>query len=104
MMEEQGFDLAALLREEERLSDEAFVNDVDWLIALEIGSQMRQQASLKRWALDLGAATGVAAIGYAMAAEFQDVNYAISSASLPLLVAVTAPVLWLITKQEVSTS
>lgn len=99
-MKELGSDLADFLREEERRPDDAFVRDVDWLIALEVDRQARTRGAARRWTIDLGSAAGVAAVSYAVAMHGQEAPSFWAMASGPWLAAVIAPTLWLITRQS----
>lgn len=100
-MEDDHPALTALLREEERPSDDAFVDDVDWLIDLETDLAARRRAAVRRWAIDLGSAMAIGAVGYVIADHAPGVALDIQAVwSIPLLIASFVPALWLFTRSQ----
>jgi hypothetical protein len=100
-MEDNHSALIALLREEERPCDEAFVDDVDWLIGLDTDLAARRRDAVRRWSIDLGSAMAVGAVGYVIADNAPDLIFNIGAVvSIPLLIASVIPALWLFTRSQ----
>ncbi|MGK6318015.1 hypothetical protein [Sphingomonas sp. DT-204] len=98
-MDEDLSDLVALLREEERPADDAFVSDVEWLIELDLAFERRRRSTLRRWAVDLGSAGAVGCVAYVLANNAPAELGALSMMfSAPLLAATAVPVLWLLAR------
>jgi hypothetical protein len=98
---ENDSELTALLREEDRPCDEVFVDDVDWLIGLDIDLAKRRREAVRRWPIDLGSAVAVGAVGYVIAGNAQGVALDIPTMlSIPLLIAAFVPALWLFTRSQ----
>jgi hypothetical protein len=100
-MEDDHSALTALLREEERPCDEAFVDDVNWLIGLDTDLAARRGDAVRRWSIDLGSALAVGAVGYAIADHAPGVALDSQAVlSIPLLIAAFVPALWLFTRSQ----
>jgi len=101
MMDQDLSDLVALLREEERPADDAFVSDVEWLIELDLAFERRRRATLRRWAVDLGSAGAVGCVAYVLAnngpAELITPPMMFSA---PLVAATAVPILWLLARSS----
>lgn len=105
MMEQDNPDLVALLREEERPADEAFVSDMDWLVELDVAFERRRRAALRRWAIDLGSAGVVGCVAYVLASNAPVLPGALPMTFLaPLLAATAVPVLWLLARSSTATA
>ena len=106
MMDEETLsDLAALLREEERPADDAFVSDMDWLIELDIAFAKRRRTTLRRWAIDLGSAGAIGCVAYILASDAPVEIGALSTTFLaPLLAATAVPVVWLLARSSTATA
>lgn len=100
-MQDNHSALTALLREEERPCDEAFVDDVDWLIGLDADLPARRRDAVRRWSIDLGSAMAVGAVGYVIADNATDMGLNIGAVlSIPLLIVSVVPALWLFTRSQ----
>jgi hypothetical protein len=100
-MEDENSGLTVLLREEDRPCDEVFVDDVDWLIGLDIDLATRRRDAMRRWSIDLGSAVAVGAVGYVIADNAQGMAFDIPAVlSIPLLIAAFVPALWLFTRSQ----
>lgn len=101
MMDVDLADLVALLREEERPADNAFVSDMDWLIELELAFANRRRATLRRWAIDLLCAGTVGCVAYVLANNAPVLPGALSMTLFaPLLAATAVPALWLLARSS----
>ena len=101
MMDEDLSDLVALLHEEGRSADEAFVGDVEWLIELDLAFERQRRATLRRWAVDLGSACSVGCVAYFLANNAPVVPGALPMAIFaPLLAATAVPILWLLARSS----
>jgi len=97
-MDDDFSDLAALLRETDRPSDEAFVTDMEWLIRLDAAYAEQRRAMVRRWAVDAASAVAIALICYVIAATASGAPAPPQMLSLPLLAAAVVPAFWLLAK------
>jgi len=102
MMDEEFSDLAALLREPERPADEAFVNDMEWLIELDIAFERRRSATLRRWVVDLGSASAIGCVAFVLAGNASATHGAPTMMLASLLAATAVPILWLLARSSPS--
>jgi hypothetical protein len=86
--------LAGLLSEADRAPDEGFVSDMAWLVELDIAFERRRQATLRRWAVDLGSALAIGGVVYVLAGQGPSTG-TLPLLFMPLLAATVVPVLWL---------
>lgn len=101
MMDEDLSDLVALLREEARSADEAFVSDVEWLIDLDLAFARRRRTALRRWSIDLGSACAVGGVAYVLASSAPTALDTLSMPFFaPLLAATAVPILWLLARSS----
>jgi len=96
-MDEKFCDLAALLRDTQRPADEAFVNDIEWLIELDIALERRRSATYRRWAVDLGSACAIGCVAFVLAGDASATQAAPPMVLASLLAATAVPILWLLT-------
>jgi len=102
MMDEEFSDLAALLRYPKRPADEAFVNDIEWLIELDIAFERRRSATYRRWAVDLGSASAIGCVAFVLAGDPSAAQGAAPMLLAPLLAATAVPILWLLARSSTS--